>query len=227
MNCLIILACIALVILGPPLMFYGRNRLVRSIGAVISSIPAPLIAWVSVSFTIHNLGHQLWLHQPGPGDVYVVGENVTFRELLWVPLQDVGFCIILPSLILLFAPWLDRLGRRRKEHTTLVDLLEELLFATPMKWLLEKPSRAAHVGQSLYISLLGATLLVVLPLTGLVGYLTLQLLLLDGALHPFKEWLDSMRVGVIAILSLIFLGMNVGIALRLFGEDGEPAQHSV
>lgn len=222
-RCPLIVGVVTLTAAGIVLVFYGRNRFLRSIGALLGSIPGLLLAWVSVWLTTLGADRQLWSHMPPDGEIWVIGQDITIGELIWVPLQNVGCYLIFPVLLMLVAFWLDRIGRRKKQHTFLV-LLEEVLFGSPVARILEKSYHAAKIGCLVHQVLLGVSLVLMLPVTGALAYAILQFQLMDGQVHYIEDWMEATILGVSTVFGLAYFFTNEMIALRLLEPKAQQAQ---
>lgn len=198
-------AVFIVIVVGVNLLLYGRNRFLRRIGALMGSVTGPYIIWLAEQILLIVMSRRLWQNTPSSGNMFVIGQDITLNQLLWIPLQDAGCYILI--LVVFIGIYLFR-GRK-----TSPDI--ELLYPNlPFDRWLDRDRRTGKRGWLVYQIMTATTILLALPVTGLVSYATLRILLAPWEKILIKTWIDRSTLGVGAIFALVYYAVNSIIALQ-------------
>jgi hypothetical protein len=196
--------------IGLVLMLWGRNRLIRSVGVLLSSMLGPVIAWGASRLLRLSLGQRLLGLTPSEGETFLIGQDITLDQLIWIPLQDAGFYLV----ILLFVLFMVF---RRGEVVHPISrgyTLDDLLFDWSLDQYLDNHRPEARLGGLAYQVVVWLSVLLALPVMGLIAYITLQVLLAAGITVPIKEWIDRSVISASILFELLFLFINSIVALQ-------------
>ena len=208
--CLPIVGAIALTIVGVPLLLYGRTRFLRRIGALMGSVPGPCIIWLSGKVLLPCVNEWLRHHPPSYGDTHIFGQDITMRELLWIPLQDAGFYVLAAVILiggLLFRPLRASSGRETFTSGVSFD-----------RWL-DTDRKTSKPGWLVYRIMTVVALVLALPVTGLASYVTMPIFLARGDRISIPVWIDLSVLVAGAIYTLVYYIVNSVIVVQ--DEDEE------
>jgi hypothetical protein len=202
--CLPILSVVIVTVVGVLLLLYGRTRLLRRFGALLGSVPGPGLIWLAGRFLIFSVLDWISHHPPSQGDTLILGQDITLRELLWIPLQDAGFYLCFVLLLVYGILFGSRRASLRRET-----------FGAGLsfdRWL-DMGREDGKRGWWAYQVLTMVALVLALPVTGLASYGTMQVFRLSGQTKSVADWLNSSVLVAALIYALAYYIVNSAIAL--------------
>lgn len=222
--CLIPLGIAVVIGIGLALMLWGRNRLIRSIGVLLSSVLGSIIAWGASKVLFRSVMQQLVRHTPSEGDIYLIGQDITLNQLILIPLQDVGFylVVILFFLAMLFFRRGNVVRIRTRGYT-----VDDLLFDWSLERFLNNRRPGAKLGGLVYRVVIVLSMLFALPVAGLIAYGMLWILLSVGMIVPIQGWIDRSILGSCILFALLFISINGVIALQDQNDSVEQQTRTV
>jgi len=200
------------------MMLWGRNWLIRTVGALLSSVLGPVIAWGASKIMFLSVGQRLLRYAPSEGSTYIINQDITLNQLLWIPLQDAGFYLVVILFFLFVLFMRGEVVRPVSRGYT----WEDLVLDWSLDRFLDARRQEAKRGKLAYQVVIWTSVLLALPVMGLISYGTLQILLSKGVSVPIKQWMDITVFGTGVVLGLLFFLVNGAVALQ----DGKPGDET-